>query len=479
MAGRRIVIPYRPRNWAKPFHAWLGRWYVLVLHRRAGKTTGVINHHQRAALDDDWETRRLRRLVPAITDAQIRELLRPPQGRHYGQIMPTYKQAKLVVWDMLKHYARVIPGVAFNEQELLVRYPNGHKLQLFGADNPDSLRGIRFAGLGFDEYSQHPPNSFGEVLSKNLADSLGYAIFTGTIKGKNHLWKMHEAAKGDAAWFTHWQDVDVSLATEADAATMMLRHAMADDRALIAKGLMTQAEYDQEWYLSPDAAIKGAWYGKEMADATREGRITRVPYDPALPVDTDWDLGVDDFTTIWFSQSLKSRETRLIDYYQMNGEGLPHYVKVLRGQIEKYERMASYVYGKHYAPHDIAVRELGTGKSRYETAHGLGLKFEDPANAPRLDLADGINAARLLIPRSWFDGDRCNDGIEALKNYQKTWNEKLGQFTGVPLHNWASHGADAYRGLAVRHKPPKDDRPKPNVHTGYPGSSGHGYGWAG
>jgi phage terminase large subunit len=465
MAGQRVTIPYRPRNWAKPFHAWLGRWAVLVLHRRAGKTTGVVNHHQRAALDDGWETRRLRNLMPGLTDAQLKDLLNPPTGRHYGQIMPTYKQAKLVVWDMLKFYARAIPGVGFNEQELLVRYPNGHKLQLFGADNPDSLRGIRFAGLGFDEYSQHPPNSFGEVLSKSLADSLGYAIFTGTIKGKNHLWKMHDAAKGDPAWFALWQDVSRSLATEDDVATRMIEQSMIDDRALIAKGLMTQAEYDQEWFLSPDAAIKGAWFGNEMAAALREGRITRVPYDPALPVDTDWDLGIDDSTTIWFSQSLRSREIRLIDYYEMNGEGLPHYVKVLRGQVEKGEHLAQYLYGKHFPPHDIAVRELGTGKSRLETAGALGLKFEDPANMPKLELADGINAARLLLARCWFDETRCAHGIECLRNYKKTWNEKLGQFTGVPVHDWASHGADAYRGLAVRHQPPKEaQKDTPSTH---------------
>lgn len=472
--GGRVVVPYKPRKWARPFHKWLGRWAVLVLHRRAGKTTAVVNHHQRAATDDAWEARRLRALVPTLTDAELATLLHPPQGRHYGQIMPTYKQAKLVVWDMAKYYARPITS-DFNESELLIRYPNGNKLQLFGADNPDSLRGIRFAGLGFDEYSQHPPNSFGEVLSKSLADALGYAIFTGTIKGKNHLWKMHDAAKADPTWFALWQDVEQSLATEDDVSIAMLRQAMQDDRALIAKGLMTQAEYDQEWFLSPEAAIKGAWFGAEMAQTLKDGRITRVAYDPALPVDTDWDLGVDDANAIWFSQSLRSREVRLIDYYEMTGEGLPHYVKVLAGQIPGGEHRQRYVYGKHVGPHDIAVREFGTGKSRLETAWDLGLKFEDPGSLPKLELADGINAARLLLARCWFDEQRCATGIEALRNYQKTWNERLGQFTGVPVHNWASHGADAFRGLAVRHKapePPKEKRAVPNWSPG-----GGGTGW--
>jgi phage terminase large subunit len=159
----------------------------------------------------------------------------------------------------------------------------------------------------------------------------------------------------------------------------------------------------------------------------------------------------------------------------MNGEGLPHYVKLLRGGIGGYERMARYVYGKHYGPHDIAVREFGTGHSRLETAASLGLKFEDPASVPKLELADGINAVRMLLPRCWFDEKNCEHGIEALKNYQKTWNEKLGQFTGVPVHNWASHPSDSFRGLAVRHKPPETKQQRSN-YSGYRGGNA-GLGW--
>jgi hypothetical protein len=483
MAGRRVVVPYTPRKWARPFHAWLGRWAALVLHRRAGKTTAVVNHHIRAATDDAWEERRLRFLAAqdnlTLSDRDIKDLLR---NRFYGHVLPTYKQAELVAWERIaKYYASAIPGVKFNETLLRITFPKGpngqSEFQLFGADKPDSLRGAPFSGVSFDEYSQMAPNIFSEVISKSLADHLGWAAFLGTIKGKNQLYKTHEAAKGDPRWFACWQDINQSLATEDGATITMLRQAMADDRALIAKGLMTQAEYDQEWFLSPDAAIKGAWFGNEMAAALKDGRITRVPYDPALPVDTDWDLGIDDSTTIWFSQSLRSREIRLIDYYEMNGEGLPHYVKVLRGQIEGGEHRASYLYGKHYAPHDIAVRELGTGKSRLETAAALGLKFEDPANAPKLELADGINAARLLLARCYFDETRCAHGLECLRNYKKTWNERLQQFTGVPVHDWASHGADAFRGLAVRHQPPKEAKKAEPYQTGFIDQASQGLEW--
>lgn len=428
-------------------HASVQRFFAIVLHRRAGKTTAVINHHQRAAMSDDWERRRLLALRPDLLPAQVEELVRPPGGRHYGHIMPLRTQAKLVVWDRLKHYASAIPGIKTNESELLIRYPTGHKFQLFGADDPDALRGPAFSGISFDEFSQQPRNIFSEIISKALADHLGYAMFLGTIKGKDHLFDTYQAAKGSPDWFALWQDVDRSLATEDGITIQLLEQAMADDRKQIALGLMTQDEYDQEWYLSADAAIQGSYYLKQMAQARKEGRITRVPVDLALPVDTDWDLGIDDNMSIWFSQSLRTGEVRLVDYYENNGEGFPHYVQVLR------ER--GYVYGKHYPPHDIAVRELGTGKSRKETAAALGLKFEEPVT-PALDLADGIDAARLLLARCWFDEAKCARGIECLRQYRKAFNTRINEFTATPVHNWASHGADAFRTLAVRWKLPRD-----------------------
>jgi phage terminase large subunit len=439
-----VVVPYRPRKWARPFHASLKRKAVLVLHRRAGKTVGVLNHHQRFALDDDLEAERLLSLEPAFTEAHIRELLR---GRHYGHILPTYKQAKLVAWDKLKWYSSTIPGAVPNEVDLLIKYPNGSKLQLFGADQPDSLRGPAFSGLSFDEYSQHPPNIYSEVLSKALADHLGYAIFAGTIKGKNQLYKTYQAAKNDPEWFTLWQDVDQSIATEDDASIIAIRRAMDDDRDDVRKGLMTQAEFDQEWYLSPEAAIKGAIYGEYIARARRDGRIGKVPYDPMLPVDTAWDLGVGDATSIWFTQSDYSGAVRVIDFYEHSGEGLPHYAQVLRDK--------GYVYGEHYAPHDIQNTEFGSGRTRLETARGLGIVFQV---VPAQKLEDGINAARVLFPKCWFDEQKCEHGLEALGNYRWGWNEQLGEERTKPVHDWSSHAADAFRYLALRQYTPSVQR---------------------
>lgn len=444
-----VDIPYRPRQWARAFHASLRRFAVMVLHRRAGKTTATLHHHQRAALDDGWERARLLHLRPSLTDTDLRELMHPPGGRHYGHLLPLRSQAKTAAWDMLKSFAAPIPGRVVNEAELLIRYPNGNKLQLFGADNPDAFRSIGFSGVSFDEYSQMVDSIYSEVISKGLGDHLGYAIFEGTIKGKDHLYRMFQASEFDPEWFALWQDVDQSLATETGITIQVLEDAMEDDRKQIAKGLMSQDTYDQEWFLSADASIQGAWFAKEMAAAKAQERITRVPHEPALPVDTDWDLGIDDAMTIWFSQSLRSGEVRLIDYYEASGEGFPHYVGVLA------ERRAAcgYIYGRHWAPHDIKVREMGTGKSRREVAAGLGLVFEYPRSP--LGLAEGISAARMFLAKCWFDGEKCARGIECLRHYRKRKNTQTGEYTGTPVHNFASHGADAFRGLAVRHQVPE------------------------
>ncbi len=440
MATKEIVIPYRPRRWATRLHENLARWAVLVLHRRAGKTTCILNHHQRAALDDDWERRRLRALLPDSSDADLTALMR---ARVYWHVMPSYKQAKLTAWDMIKHFAGVVPNVRFNEAELLVRYPNGNRLQLIGADNPDSLRGPGLSGLSLDEYSQHPPNVFGEVLSKALADHLGYAIFAGTIKGPDQLYTMYEATKHDPAWCALWQDIDGSLTTEDGPTIEALRQALEADRKLVLQGLMTQAEYDQEWYLSPEAAIKGAWYATEMQAARAEGRITRVPYDPGLPVDTDWDLGIDAMA-IWFTQSLRSGEIRVIDYHEDIGGGLPACAKVLK---EK-----GYVYGIHTAPHDIEQREIASGLSRKQTAKSLGIDFKVAA---KISIEDGIHAVKLLLARCWFDEDKCKHGLNALRHYKRQFNSRMNEFTATPVHDSHSHGADGFRTFAVRYEVPR------------------------
>lgn len=462
-----IEIPYLPRRWARPFHESYCRWAALVLHRRAGKTTATLNHHQRAALNDDWEANRLRFLEPKFTEAEVSELL---EHRQYGHILPLLGQAKSVAWEPLKRIAAVVPHAKPNESELSIKYPRSPKrskvavpitgplnpdahsttVRLFGADNPDAFRGLPFSGVAYDEYSQQPPNIHGEVVSKGLADHLGYGIFEGTIKGKNQLYRTHEAAKGDPAWFTLWQDVDKTLATEEGATITAIRRAMQDDLDQIAKGLMLQSEFDQEWYLSPSAAIKGAYYGKLLEQAMKDGRVGKVPYDPALPVFDVWDLGKGPRMSVGMFQRF-GRSVQLIDYLQgIESDGIPQVIALLKQK--------PYVWGKHFAPHDVRATDHGTGKTRLETAAALGWRFEV---VPEIGVDDGINAGRLLFPRLWIDDTKCQQFLDAIGQYRQEWDEKRGMFRDLPLHDWASHPADMYRYAAVV----EDQMAAEEVHT--------------
>jgi len=413
-----ITIPYAPRPLQRVLHSALEshRFAVAVCHRRFGKTVCAVNHLIRAALTCTKERPR------------------------FAYIAPTYSQGKTISWDFIQKYSRPIPGVTFNQSELRADYPNGGQLRIYGADSPDSLRGIYLDGCVLDEYGLMPPKIFSEVLRPALSDRGGGAFFIGTPAGRNQFYtliygdKEWVGAKADPAWFF--------AQYKASETAVLPQTELAD-----ARRAMTQDEYDQEYECSFEASVKGAIYSAELLAARSAGRITRIPTDPILPVDTDWDLGVGDSTSIWFSQSLRSGEVRLIDYYEASGEGLPHYAKVLKDK--------GYTYGTHWAPHDIQVKELASGRSRLEAAQSLGIRFQVCPNVP---FDDGIHAARMLFPICWFDAERCKSGLEALQHYRKDFNTRLNEFKDTPVHDWASHGADAFRYLAVRHRAPVEKR---------------------
>lgn len=405
-----VVIPYAPRPLQRVIHAALDahRFAAVVCHRRFGKTVLAVNQLLKRALLD---TR---------------------QRPRYAYIAPTYRQGKAIAWDYLKHYASVVPGCEINESELRVDFPNGAQIRIYGADNPDSLRGIYLMGCVLDEYGLMADNVFSEVISPLLMDYTGWALFIGTPNGKNQFYEIIQTAKREPEWF---------FAEYKASQTQLLKAADLEAAARV----MTIDEYAQEFECSFEASVKGAIYAREIIAARESGRITRVPYDPALPVDTDWDLGIGDSTAIWFSQTLYSGEVRLIDYYEASGVGLHHYLNILNQR--------PYSYGTHWAPHDIQVRELTTGHSRLEMARQLGLSFRV---SPKIEsLEDGVHAARMLLPRCWFDAEKCGKGIETLQHYRWDYNTRIKEFTPRPVHDWASHGADAFRGLAFRHYTPK------------------------
>lgn len=410
-----VEIDYKPRKWAGQFHSSVKRWIVLVLHRRAGKSTAILNHLQRDAL-------------------------RVPMS-NYAFICPTYKQAKRIAWDILKNLSRIVPGMDWNEAELTAIYPNGSKIFLAGSENIDAFRGIALWGGAQDESAQQPPNLFTEVISKALADHLGYWIWAGTPKGKNDFWRTYNTALTNPEDWTYvYQTIDNTLANEEGEVVDNLRIALEDDKRLVATGKMTKDEFMQEWYNSFEAAIKGAYYAEEVAQARNDGRIMPVPYDRELAVHTVLDLGVGRQLACGFYQA-SGPFVRMIDCWTGTDdgkEGMPEFKKMLDSK--------PYLYGKHFAPHDVRATEVGTGKTRLETASELGIDFEV---VPMIPVSDGIESGKLLWGRLYVDVKRCEGFIDAVSQYRSEWDEDKQIFRDKPLHDWTSHYADVHRYASI------------------------------
>ena len=393
-----ITIPFKPRTLQAELHNRLERFNVLVCHRRFGKTVFAINELIRLALT-------VKKQRPRV-----------------AYMCPLFKQAKSVAWDMLKHYSRVVPGVVFNEAELRADYPNGGRVQLFGADNYDALRGIYLDGVVLDEYAQMSPRAWGEVIRPALSDRKGMAIFIGTPMGHGAFYELYNRAQDLKGWHR-----ELYKASETNLLDTEELEAMQAE--------MTEDEYAQELECSWSAAIRGAFYSKELGKIDEQ--VTNVPYDQNLQVITACDLGIADSFSIWYIQ-IAGSEIRVIDYDEFTGMGLPEIIKEMR---EK-----PYQYIEHIAPFDIKVRELGSGTSRLETARKLGINYKI---APKMTVQDGINAVRTQIPRMWFDRIKCKEGLEALRQYRTEYNDKRGVFSNAPLHDWCSHASDAMRYFCI------------------------------
>lgn len=384
-----VDLGYAPRAVFIDFHERKQRWAVVIAHRRAGKT------------------------VACLMD-MLDHALRKPHGR-YAYIAPFYNQAKAVAWDYLKAFARPILAAAPNESELRVDLINGSRISLYGGDNSDRLRGLALDGVILDEFADMAPSLWGQVVRPALSDRRGWAVIIGTVKGRNQLWSQYEAAQSEKdGWFSK-----ILRASE----TAIL----PDDELRDAQRIMTPEQYASEFECDPTAAIMGAYYGRDIAEAERTGHICHIPIEPGLPVYTAWDLGIGDSTAIWMFQCVGS-ELRFVDYYENHGQSLAHYAAELSARRIHAE--------KDFVPHDARVRELGTGRSRLETLVGLNLH---PELVPAHKIMDGINAARVSFPNIWFDAGRCADGIEALRQYRTEYDEKTRAFKDTPKHDWTSH----------------------------------------
>jgi hypothetical protein len=371
----------------------------------------------------------------------------------YWHLLPEASQGRKAIWDAVNpHTGRRRIDEAFPPEmrartlagEMQIELVNGSRWQVLGSDNYDSLMGSPPLGVVFSEWALAKPDSW-TYIRPILAENGGWALFLWTPRGRNHATRSFDSRAADPAWF--------ALKSPATETGVFTKAQLARERAeLIAEtGSREEGEarFASEYLVDFDAAAPGAYYAGLLGEAERGGRIGRVPHDPGLKVDTAWDLGIDDYTAIWFFQQA-GREVRAIDYYEVGGEGLSSIVR---------EAIAAkpYVYGTHHLPHDVMVRELGAqGRSRLETLDGLGVRPVSVGVAT--DPEERVNAARLMIPVTWFDAERCGPGLERLRAYRKRWSRATRSYAG-PLHDQASHGADAFGEFALNRRGAAAARP--------------------
>jgi len=412
MSDIRLEIEVRP-IFMPLFAPDVARFVVVVAHRRAGKTVAA-----------------LQRLIHAAAAPS------KPNCR-YAYIAPLRVQAKNIAWDYLKAFTRAIPGLIINESELRVDFPTGSRIQLYGADNPDSLRGGYFDGAIMDEVPQMAPQTWSHVVRPMLSDRMGWAMFIATPAGKGAFFELWEEAAHAPGW-----------------ARFMFR---ASDTGLIntdeleaARREMSESAYAQEFDCSFTAAIRGAYYGDILEQGERDGHVLAIDYDPSVAVTTGWDIGVSDATAIWIMMPYRGNAWAAIDYYESSGVGIDFYAAWLRGKL--------YRYYKHLAPHDVANQDWSAagGLNRVAIAEQHGIRFErQPRPKDSRAVMDGIQAVRSLLPLVYFHSDdsargqRVSRGRLALSLYRADYNDKLGALKASPVHDWCSHAADGMRTFAT------------------------------
>lgn len=445
-----ISLPYNwvPRGYQLPLWNYMegpepGKRAACLWHRRAGKDLISINICATKAFE---------------------------RVGTYWHMLPSYKQGRNIVWTGCtkdgRQFLDYFPKETIanrNNTEMRLTLVNNSIYQVVGTDNIDSLVGTNPVGVVFSEFSLHDPKAW-DYVRPILAENDGWAIFIFTARGKNHAFHLMKMAERNKIWFSQTLTAGSGpRATKRPDGTPVISDAIIEEER---NSLMPEEMIQQEFYCSFEAPMVGSYYGIQMTwlDKQRQhspeeiaadlkldvsSRFTSVPWDPKLPVNTAWDIGIGDATSIWFTQEY-GMEIRVIDFYENSGEGLQHYVKYLKDK--------PYVYDRHFAPHDIEVREFSSGKARIDTAKELGIKF---TVVPLHSVEDGINAVRNILPMCWFDLTKAARGIQCLREYRKDWNEERKVFNNQPLHNWASHGADAFRIFAWGRKQKKKNKGLP------------------
>lgn len=407
-----------PNDWTPMRHQWPflealdsgdKKRAVLVWHRRAGKDSSSLNFTA----------------VQAFKRVGV-----------YWHMLPTATQARKVVWDGIDRQGRRVIDqvwpqgvrVGMNNQEMKIELQNGSLWQCVGSDNFDSLVGSNPIGVVFSEYSIANPAAW-NFIRPILAENGGWAIFIYTPRGKGAGYQLYQMARDNPDWFCERLSVD-------DTDVISTEMVQAEREAG-----MSEALIQQEFYSSFDIPVEGAYYANEINAAYASGRVGTFPIEPILPVYTFWDLGIGDSTAIWLIQAT-GKEIRLVATYANNNEGMAHYINWLKD----FSKLHNIRYGKHYAPHDIEVRELMSGKSRKETARTMGIIFQ---TVKRHSVEDGIESVRRLFPRFHINEPLCEDGLAAISSYCKEYDEKNMVWRNKAKHDWTSHYADSLRQLGM------------------------------
>lgn len=417
----RHVVTFEPSSPQWDIFQRLQRFNVVVCHRGFGKTFLAVN-------------------------VLIRQAVKRP-GTFYAFIAKTYAQAKDIAWSrVLKaclQDAAAEGVVQFNEAELRANFANGSQIKLYGSENAETLRGLHLDGVVFDEYGLIPPNVWEQIVSPTLSRRHGGAIFIGTPMGRNHFYSLYQHARQWPDWF----------ATTVTAAESGILPAEELERQ---RTIQTPEQYAQEYECSFETAISGAYFTRELRSAREAGRIRRVEYDPAVPVSTWWDLGHTDQTAVIFAQFV-GREIHVIDYAEESGLDMASWAKILQAR--------PYLYSRHHLPHDAdAKHQAAGGRTIADQLRSLNVR---PITVhPAQDVLHGINQARLMFARCYFDAERCERLLDCLAFYHAKQDERHAVERPEPEHDWSSHGADAFRYLAIGHRLGETgDTPRPVVHA--------------
>lgn len=406
---------WKPRHYQKDLWNYLnggGKRALEIWHRRSGKDETVLH----------WTCVAAHRRVG-----------------NYWHMLPEAAQSRKAIWDAVDpHRMKKRIDVAFPEplrkttrnSDMFIEFRNGSTWQVIGSDNYNSLVGSPPIGIVFSEWALANPSAWG-YLSPIVEENEGWALFITTPRGNNHAARMYFNALLEEDWHASLLTPKETGLVDEEGLARLKREYIAAHGEILGTAL-----FEQEYLCSFEAAIMGAVYAAELRSAREEGRITNVPHDPSLPTETWWDIGFSDATAIWFIQRAKyGGELRAIDYYENHLLGLDHYVKILG---EK-----PYTYSQHIFPHDVKKSEFGVGKTILKQASDMGLVVTPRARVSKLDI--GIKATRLLFPRTVFDAKKCAVGLEALTNYRYDWDVDKRVLSRNPVHDWASHGSDAYR----------------------------------